>query len=159
MNPVSQNHSMEINTTRVINERLETERIDSSTDVYKSELKFWIQRAISYLFFFILLQFSNLGYFNFSYSLIPLFALDLKILLSKLLSKNSKFPLVMLNSVFVHQICSIVFKTELIMYWATKSFNPMVLLVPIIFLLFSQFLNKPEKNKSCKYLVWLVTCK
>src|SRR5574343_269751 len=60
--------------------RLETDLSDYPLN-YEAELRVWVERSAAYCLFFIILQATQLTSTDFSFSLIPLFILDIKILL------------------------------------------------------------------------------
>lgn len=126
-------------------------------DSYKEELLKWVQKAVGYLFFFILLQLSNSLIIPIYISILPLFLLDFKVLLTSYLrSRGGLSKRFFLSAPAITQYCSIVFKVILIYYLGVNLFEPFFFLVPVFVTCCIDFWNRVPKTFECKYLTWLV---
>ena len=127
------------------------------TTEFKEELIDWIQRAVAYLLFFTLFQVTIIIKTPPDSALIPLFVYDIKILVFLYCSR--RYPTV-LKRVFslesMNQLCSIAFKTLVLVHKNSKSFNALFLTIPIGISLAYHLIFKVSKIRECHYLTWLV---
>lgn len=130
---------------------------NDSHSIYKDQLKQWLNRGIAYLLFFLFLQFSIILEISKSISLMPLFGLDLILIFKIYFTCRSK-PLVtfILSPILIHQLCSIAFKTMLIVCLELGSLQVVYLVIPIAITCIADVLKKVPKNHECVYLTWLV---
>ena len=142
--------SMNLNLSEVIDPQI-------FINSYREELLKWLQKAIAYFFFFILLQLSFILPIPRSLSLFPLFCLDLQKLFSLYISLNfnSVWRYFLVKEV-VHQVCSITFKVMLMLCINIKSFSVFSLIAPVFITSVYDFIHKASRDNECTYLTWLV---
>lgn len=140
-------------TTPVISENGTAE----NEETYKAIIKTWMQRAVAYCLFFIIAQISILTPTPPVLSLIPLIALDIKILVFKYLYER---PARIIKFIFckevIHQIFSLAFKILLIIYSLSHAFSALYIPIPVLLAFLNQYFQKIEKTQECRYLSWLV---
>ena len=146
-------------TPRLSESRLETDLTDYPRN-YEAEMRVWVQRSAAYCFFFIILQITQVSSLNISFSFIPLFILDLKIVIWALLNKDeSSLYNRFFSKSLLHQICSLTFKLMLIYHYQSKSFNSMLMMIPLVLAFLNHFFHKSSSLQECEYLTWLVIFK
>jgi hypothetical protein len=124
---------------------------------FREELIDWVQRAVAYLFFFILFQATLIIQTPPDSALIPLFALDIKNLVFLYCSKRYPTCFKRLSSQeSINQLSSIAFKTLILVHKNSKSFNALFLISPIGISVIYHFVFKVSKSGECRYLTWLV---
>lgn len=126
-------------------------------EVFKEELTNWMHKGIAYMFFFLILTLATLFKLPVTISMLPLFILDLKITISKSiqLKKDSIFK-ILISKTIIHQLCSITFKTMILIYIYKVHFRAIYLVVPIAVTSIFDLIQRIPKLHECKYLSWLV---
>lgn len=136
-----------------ISENLNSE----NEETYKVIIKTWIERAIGYCLFFIILQVSLLTTIPSTLSLLPLILLDLKILVFKyLFDRPERILRFIFSKEILHQMFSLTFKTLLIIYSTWHLFSALYIPIPVLLAFLNQYFHKIDKTHECKYLSWLV---
>jgi len=140
-------------TSIAISENLNAE----NEETYKEIIKIWIERAIGYCLFFIILQASILTSIPSILTLAPLILLDLKILVFKyLFDKPERIFRFIFSKEILHQVFSLAFKTLLIIYITCHIFSALFIPIPVLLAFLNQYFQKIDKTHECKYLSWLV---
>lgn len=146
-------------TPRLSESRLETDLTDYPKN-YEAELRTWVERSAAYCFFFIILQITQTTSLNFCFSFIPLFILDLKIVIWAFWNRGeSSLYDLFFSKNLLHQICSLSFKLMLIYHNQFKSFNSMLMMIPLALAFLNHFFHKSSSSQECEYLTWLVRIK
>lgn len=128
-----------------------------SPENYKEELTNWMHKGVAYMFFFIILTLTELIEIPSTLCMIPLFMLDIKIAIAKIiqLKKESIFR-ILFSKTIIHQLCSIVFKIMILIHMYKFRFRLMYLTVPIVVTSIYDIIQRVPKEQECKYLSWLV---
>ncbi|OMJ86904.1 hypothetical protein SteCoe_11453 [Stentor coeruleus] len=128
-----------------------------SPENYKEVLTNWMNKGIAYMFFFGILTLTEILEIPTTLSMFPLFMLDIKIAITKilLLKKKSIFK-ILSSKTIIHQLCSIVFKIMILIHIYQFRFRLIYLIVPITITSIYDLIQHIPKEQECKYLSWLI---
>ncbi|OMJ66572.1 hypothetical protein SteCoe_36534 [Stentor coeruleus] len=140
-----------------VNDPTESQDPELLKGIFKEELTNWIFKGFAYMFFFLILSIATILELPLTISMLPLFILDFKITISKSiqLKKDSIFK-ILISKTIIHQLCSITFKTMILIYIYKIRFRAVYLIVPIAITSIFDLIQRIPKLHECKYLSWLI---
>ena len=131
--------------------------LSRTSDIYKEVLLDWVQQSVAYLLFFIVLQVALLIEAQVDPAFIPLFALNLKIIVFHVCSKRgSSLSELVFSMQVINELTSIAFKILLLIHKNNQGFNAIFIIVPVGVSFVNQLIHKPSKSEECRYLTWMI---